>query len=202
MDTISLWIAHYGYFAIFFLLMSGIIGLPVPDEWLLTFTGYLIFVNDLMLWPAFTAASLGSICGITVSYWLGRSAGLFVIHHYGKVLRITQKDLDKVQNWFDRFGKWTLLVGYFIPGIRHLTAVVAGTSKMKYPLFSIFAYTGAVIWSATFIGLGYGFGDKWNQVLKQVEKHLTIGAWILFVAVVIFIIRWYVRNPSSPNGRV
>ena len=201
METISIWISHYGYFAIFFLLMWGIVGLPVPDEWLLTFTGYLIYINDLKLWPAFTAASLGSVCGITISYWLGRSAGLFVIRHSERLFRVTQKDLDRVQHWFDRFGKWTLLLGYFIPGFRHMIAIIAGTSKMDYPLFSVFAYTGAVIWSAVFIGLGYGLGDKWTQVLKQVEKHLTISAWIVLVVVVIFLIRWYKKNLSSKNGR-
>jgi membrane protein DedA with SNARE-associated domain len=43
MSTIVYWIAHYGYLALFGLLMLGIVGLPVPDETLLTFAGYLVF---------------------------------------------------------------------------------------------------------------------------------------------------------------
>ena len=71
METLSLWITHYGYFAIFFLLLLGIVGLPVPDEWLLTFTGYLVFKNQLILPYAFAAAAFGSMCGVTLSYGLG-----------------------------------------------------------------------------------------------------------------------------------
>jgi membrane protein DedA with SNARE-associated domain len=41
------WIAQYGYLAIFSLLVLGIVGLPVPDETLLTFTGYLVFRGHL-----------------------------------------------------------------------------------------------------------------------------------------------------------
>ena len=200
METITPWIVHYGYFAIFLLLVLGIVGLPVPDEWLLTFTGYLIFRNDLSLLPAFTAAALGSMCGITVSYGLGRSAGLFVIHHYGRLFRVTQKDLDRVHTWFERFGKWMLLAGYFIPGVRHLTAIVAGTSKMEYPLFAFFAYSGALIWSAVFIGLGYGLGEGWKYVLPRIETHSRQFAWILLAGILIYLLRWYVRKKSSKNG--
>jgi len=63
----------YGYAAIFSLLVFGIVGLPVPDEWLMTFAGYLVYKRHLHLLPTYAAASLGSMCGITVSYVLGRS---------------------------------------------------------------------------------------------------------------------------------
>jgi membrane protein DedA with SNARE-associated domain len=199
METLSLWITHYGYFAIFFLLLLGIVGLPVPDEWLLTFTGYLVFKNQLILPYAFAAAAFGSMCGVTVSYGLGRSAGLFIIHHYEKLFRITQKDLDRVHAWFERFGKWTLLVGYFIPGVRHLTAVVAGTSKMEYPHFALFAYSGALIWSTVFIGVGYRFGEEWSHVLARVEKHSTLCAWIVLGIVVIYFLHWFWKGKVSKN---
>jgi membrane protein DedA with SNARE-associated domain len=201
METISLWISHYGYFAIFSLLVLGIVGLPVPDESLLTFTGYLVFKNHLDLWPAFAAAALGSMCGITVSYGLGRSAGLFLIRHYGRLFRVTQRDMDRVHDWFDRFGTWTLLAGYYVPGVRHLTAVVAGTSKMEYPLFAVFAYSGALIWSATFISLGYFFGEKWTYVLRQVEKNLALFAGIAFAALLVYLI-WRYRRKLQANNNI
>jgi membrane protein DedA with SNARE-associated domain len=201
METIALWIAHYGYMAIFSLLVLGIVGLPVPDEWLLTFAGYLVYKNHLHLWPAFAAASLGTMCGITVSYGLGRSVGLYVIHHYGRFFRITQEDLSKVHAWFDRFGTWMLLGGYFIPGVRHLTAVIAGTSKLQYRHFAIFAYSGALIWVTTFIGIGYCFGEKWSQVLGHIEEHLEICAWIAIALVLIYLIRWYRKRRGANNVR-
>jgi membrane protein DedA with SNARE-associated domain len=199
METISYWIAHYGYAGIFFLLLLGIVGLPVPDEWLLTFAGYLVFKDNLRLLPTFAAAALGSICGITVSYGLGRSLGLFVIRHYGRFIRITPDQLDRVHAWFDRFGTWTLLAGYFIPGVRHLTAVVAGTSKLRPSLFSLFAYTGAMIWSATFIGVGYYFGDQWSHVLKQVQKHLVIFTWIALASIAAYLFWHYQRRKNKQD---
>ena len=142
------------------------------------------------MWAALAAASIGSMCGITVSYGLGRSAGLFLVHRYGRWLRLTQSDLDRVRAWFERFGKWMLIMGYFLPGIRHLTAVIAGTSTMEYKRFAPFAYSGALIWSSTFIVLGYAFGEQWTYVLHKVERHLFFCISAVFVVVLVIFIQW------------
>jgi membrane protein DedA with SNARE-associated domain len=195
MEMISQWVAHYGYAAIFSLLVFGIVGLPVPDEWLMTFAGYLVYEKHLHLLPTYAAASLGSMCGITVSYVLGRSVGIYLLHRYGRFFHITPERMDMVHSWFDRFGVWTLLIGYFVPGVRHVTAIVAGTSKLRPLLFAVFAYSGALIWAATFIGVGYYFGDRWSQVLAQVNRHIVIVTWSGLVVVVIYLIwRFCIRE--------
>jgi membrane protein DedA with SNARE-associated domain len=75
MDALLNWIPEYGYPALFLLLMLGIVGLPIPDETLLTFSGYLIFKNQLLWMPTMATAFFGSICGITISYLIGRRLG-------------------------------------------------------------------------------------------------------------------------------
>jgi len=188
METIAQWVSHYGYTAIFTLLVLGIVGLPVPDESLLTFAGYLAYKKNLALLPTYASALFGSICGITISYVLGRSLGLIVLHHYGRFFHITPDRINKVHAWFDRFGTWTLVVGYFIPGVRHFTAVVAGSSELSLLHFAIFAYSGALIWTATFIGLGYFFGDQWSQVLEQVQHHLVIVGCAAGIILAVYLI--------------
>src|SRR5947209_19453427 len=116
------WITQYGYAAIFSLLILGIVGLPVPDETLLTFTGYLVYTGHLSLPFAFLAAFAGSASGITISYLLGRFLGMKLIHRYGKYLRIREEHLEKAHAWFHRAGHWSLTFGYYIPGVRHFTA--------------------------------------------------------------------------------
>src|SRR5690348_641458 len=113
---IEAWIGQYGYFAIFGLLVLGIVGLPVPDETLLTFTGYLVSRGRLKLPLAFASALAGSLCGITISYVLGRTFGLGLIHKFGRYLRITEDHVQKAHAWFERVGHWGLTFGYFVPG--------------------------------------------------------------------------------------
>jgi membrane protein DedA with SNARE-associated domain len=178
------WVSQHGYAGIFSLLVFGIVGLPVPDEWLLTFSGYLVFRQTLSFIPTFGAAFLGSACGITFSYLLGRLFDTYVLLKYGRYFHLTPERLDKVHGWFERRGRWTLLVGYFIPGVRHLTGYVAGASELTFAKFALFAYSGAFCWAAVFITLGYVLGEEWNRVLQSVHetKLLMIGAVIAVVA--------------------
>src|SRR5213593_3539260 len=78
-DAAFHWISQHGYLGIFSLLVFGIVGLPVPDEWLLTFSGYLVSKQTLRFAPTFIAAFCGSACGITFSYTLGRIFDTYVI---------------------------------------------------------------------------------------------------------------------------
>jgi uncharacterized protein (TIGR03382 family) len=178
-DQIAHWIATYGYSAIFVLLVFGIVGLPVPDETLLTFTGYLIYKGNLKLVPAFLAAFLGSSCGITVSYILGRTFGLALIHRYGKYIHLTEDRIQYAHSWFERVGRWGLTFGYFIPGVRHFTAYAAGMSYLQPHEFAIFAYSGAFVWATFFITLGYFLGDRWEAASERVHHYLLIGGAIL-----------------------
>ena len=175
------WIAQYGYAAIFLLLVFGIVGLPVPDETLLTFTGYMVFKGHLWLPLAFAAALAGSLSGITVSFTLGRVFGLALVHRYGRYLRITEAHIARAHAWFERVGRWGLTFGYFIPGVRHVTAYAAGMSELEPRHFAQYAYSGGFLWVSTFIGLGYFLGDRWEDVLKHVHRYLLGGSIALGV---------------------
>src|SRR5438132_10866432 len=106
METALGWVTQYGAISLFFLMMLGIIGLPIPDETLLVFSGYLIQKGTLHPVSTFSMAFLGSVCGITVSYLLGRVYGHKLIHKYGRYFHITEKRLQRAHNWFERFGGW------------------------------------------------------------------------------------------------
>jgi membrane protein DedA with SNARE-associated domain len=179
------WITQYGYFAIFLLLVCGIVGLPVPDETLLTFTGFLVYKGNFSLPLAFAAALAGSLCGITVSYTLGRTLGMKAIHRYGRYMRITEEHVEKAHAWFLRVGHWGLTFGYFVPGFRHLSAFAAGMSAVEPPQFALFAYSGGCLWVSAFIGLGYFLGDRWEAVERNIEHYfadVAIGLVILAAA--------------------
>ena len=187
------WITHHGYAGIFSLLVFGIVGLPVPDEWLLTFSGYLIFKRTLLFPPTFLAAFLGSACGITVSYSLGRLFDTYVLVKYGRFFHMTPQRLERVHSWFARRGRWTLLVGYFIPGVRHLTGYVAGVSELNFADFALFAYTGAFCWAAVFITIGYILGEQWNRVLQSLHETKLLAIGLAIAAILAYVGLRYLR---------
>ena len=184
------WITQYGYIAIYLCLVLGIIGLPIPDETMMTFSGYLVFTGTLSLPLTFLTALAGSISGITISYALGRFLGIQLVHRYGKYLHITEERIQKAHSWFDRVGHWALTIGYFIPGVRHFTAYAAGISELEPRTFAIYAYSGSLIWVSTFIALGYFLGERWKAVEANIHYYLLWGAIAMGVAVIAYFVWW------------
>lgn len=179
-------VAQYGYIGIFFVLVLGIIGLPLPDEVLLTYVGYSVYLGRMSLKYSIFIAILGSIIGISISYLLGKKLGIPFIKRFGPKLRIKEKNIIWAQNKYKKYGGIFLLFGYFIPGVRHITAYLAGISNYRYSYFAIFAYLGAVIWASAFIILGTILGDNW-EIIERIFYHASKAFWILLFIVLLFI---------------
>jgi membrane protein DedA with SNARE-associated domain len=182
MDTVLDWILRYGYVGLFALLMFGIAGLPIPDETLLMFSGYLIWKGRLNPLLAFASSFAGSVSGISISYLMGRFVGQPILFRYGRYVGITPAHLERVRRWYGRAGEWLLAVGYYIPGVRHFTALVAGMSRLDYRVFALFAYSGAAVWVATFLGIGYVVGENWQLALALVHRY-TAAAIVLAILI-------------------
>jgi membrane protein DedA with SNARE-associated domain len=184
-QSMALWIGQYGYPAIFLLLVGGIVGFPVPDQLLLVVSGYLVLTKVLAIGPTIVAAILGSIVGITMSYAIGRSSGSYVSR-----IRIAANRLENARQWFERFGGWTLVFGYFIPGIRNLIGLTSGLMKLKIRYFAPYAYSGAVVSSLTCIFAGYFLGMQAAWMLASIGRF----ALIIVAAGSFFFIRRTMRN--------
>ncbi len=163
------WITHYGAAALFGLLALGVVGLPVPNETLLTLAGALVRRGELSLVPTLLAACAGNLSGVTVSYLIGRSAGMTVLR------RRFARELARVERWFERVGKWALALGYFVPGLRHVTAIGAGSSGFPYGSFARYAYSGAIVWTAAFLALGYFVGARLPESLHAFGRHAQLA---------------------------
>jgi membrane protein DedA with SNARE-associated domain len=186
MHSALLWLTQllmqYGYPALFLLLMLGIIGLPAPDETLLTFCGYLIYSGRLQFALTFATGFCGSAAGITISYFLGARFARYVPLSAGRLL--------KTEQLFERYGPPLLTFGYFVPGVRHFTAVAAGMSRLPFPKFALFAYFGAALWVVTFLTLGYFVGDGWLHSSEVIHRYVlggTASAAVILAAI------WLVR---------
>lgn len=200
LEFILQWIATYGYVAIYGLLMFGIVGLPIPDETMLVFCGYLISQGHLKPVPTVAVAFFGSISGITTSYIIGRTLGLGFVHKYGRYVHLTEKRLDYVHGWFNRIGHWALFVGYYIAGVRHFTAIVAGTSRLEFQAFATYAWSGAFLWVCTFLAIGYFFGEHWKEVAAVIHENMLLISGVVILLATAYGIWWWNRNRRRGGG--
>lgn len=186
----------YGYAGIFLLLMLGIWGLPVPDEIILAFAGYLVFKGHLHPVPTLLAAFLGAGCGITMSYALGRFLGFPLLRKYGSRVHLYPERMARVEHWFTRAGKWALICGYFITGVRQVTALIAGASRLPLKVFALFAYCGALLWTTTYILLGFFLGEEIPRLFQDLQRWhrlFLLGSGVVLILILGFLI-WRQRR--------
>lgn len=184
-ETLLLIIQNYGYLALFGALSLGIIGLPIPDETIMTYVGYLVYNGQLSYFVSIAIAITGSLTGMTISYGIGRRYGKNVLLKLGRWVFLSPHKLQRTEAWFLKYGIWTVVIGYFIPGVRHLTSYLAGVSRISFWKYVLFAGLGAILWSGTFITLGLFIGAKWEKVMYQVSHNIVLGIGVLIVISVI-----------------
>lgn len=202
LELLKEWIMQYGYAALYGLLAVGIIGLPVPDEILMTFVGYLVSIS----WFSFTASVAvcfaGSMTGMLLSYFLGKKVGKPFLWKYGKWIKLTPGRLSKAEDWFQKFGLWTVSFGYFVPGVRHFTCYLAGISGVRLWRYLLYAGSGAMLWVLTFITLGKFIGQNFETIMPMVHRYVGfgIGGAAVVASAAAFLIIRNRKKSARPNA--
>ncbi|WP_407312751.1 DedA family protein [Desulfosporosinus sp. SB140] len=177
-------IYEYRYFALLLMLSLGMVGLPVPDEFVMAFSGFQVSLGRMGYSKTLLIAALGSFIGTNLSYWIGRRLGKPLLDRIAPYLHFNETKLSEVEVWFRRFGGKMIVVGYFFPGFRHFIAYFGGISKLKYLRYVTFSGMGAVLWTATFITMGMFLGIYWESTVMKI-RHLLIPGGIFLGALLI-----------------
>jgi membrane-associated protein len=115
-------------------------------------------------------------------YWIGRIGGRPMIYRILKMrflhFLINEKSLDRAERYFETHGGKTVFVGRFGPGLRSMTPLFAGVSRMKYVRFLPYNLSAAVVWAVAYSLVGYVFGQYWDELLT-VAKSLGYGVVVL-----------------------
>jgi membrane protein DedA with SNARE-associated domain len=122
-----------------------------------------------------------------------------VVHRFGRWLHVDDADLARAHDWFERLGGWSLTFGYFVAGVRHLTALAAGMAKFEPPKFAAFAYTGALLWTSTFIGLGILLGERWHEGSRPFRHLSLVALGVVAIAALCYAL-WHVRHSRAGSG--
>lgn len=183
---------HYGYIVLFAALTLELIAFPTPGETLMTYCGFLVFEGKLNWIISIVVAAFGVICGITISYFIGRTLDDTFLKKYGRYIHMNPEKLESTSKWFERYGNGLLAVAYFIPGVRHVTGYFSGITRIPFKKFALNAYIGAFLWTGTFISLGKILGSDWEKFHASIKKYLIIGSIIIGIALIsIYIYRNY-----------
>ena len=170
-----------GYPGLFVLIMLESTLVPIPSELVMPFAGYLAHTGEFSLPVILVINSVAALVGSGLCYWIGMAGGKPLLVKYGKFIGVRRKDIDRTEAYFSRHGKATILIGRFLPVVRHIISIPAGIARMPLPGFFLQTFIGATIWGSVLIFIGYELGN-WATIAEKL-KHvdLLIGVAILAV---------------------
>jgi membrane protein DedA with SNARE-associated domain len=130
---------------------------------------------------AVVSVTIGSVLGALICYYIGLKGARPAVRKL-----IPEDDIDRGEEWFNRWGAWTLIITRSIPIFpADPLSYVAGIVRMRFPLFLISiiisSFTSALIFGL--MGLGYfAVYDEFWQV-----QWITLGLiYVFFLALI-----WY-----------
>lgn len=146
-------------------------------------------------WLLFILITLAAFAGDTANYWIGHAIGAKA--YTGEVKRIKKEYMERTHAFFEKHGGKTIFLARFVPIIRTFTPFVAGVSKMPYGYFITWNLIGGATWVATFLMLGFFFG---NIPFVQDNFELVIVA-IILISLVPAVVEGLKarREPKRPN---
>ena len=160
---------------------------PIPSEVVLPLAGFLAGQGRMGLVSVIVWATVGSLVGALVLYWLGAALGADRLGRLAdRVPLMDARDVQRAEAWMTRHGAWAVLLGRMVPGVRSLVSIPAGVQRMPLWLFSLLTVIGSAVWNTLFVGLGYLLGDRWDQVGKYSDllNYLVIGGVVLVFVVI------------------
>ncbi|PFM10498.1 alkaline phosphatase [Bacillus cereus] len=180
------YIEQYGYWALFFCLWLGIIGMPIPDEMIVMSGGFVSSLGILSVIPAFLLTYLGVVSGLSLGYILGKIFGTKVLDKLMKKKKA--KYLLKSQQIVEKYGHYALVISYFIPVVRHIVPYLVGMNNMSFKTYAIYSYVIGFVWTLVYFVLGSIFGKHIEMIATLVTEYgIYFGGIVIIVSSISYV---------------
>lgn len=158
--------ARHGYALTFGLLLAEAVGLPFPAALALVAAGAAVGAHALWGPYVLAAALTALLLGDTAQFWLGRYMGWALLGFLCRVSINPETCILRSAESFYKRGKITLVIAKFIPGVNTMAAPLAGSMKMRFSQFLRLDFAGALVYSLTYLLVGYVSRDFLAALLR------------------------------------
>jgi membrane protein DedA with SNARE-associated domain len=198
-------IGHWGYIAIFVVVVLGNVGLPLPEETVLAVAGYLVWRGDLDLVAVLVVGVVSAVAGDNLGYWLGRRFGRTAVPRYARWVLGHPERLQSMEAFIERRGPFAVFVARFIPGIRFMAGPLAGGLGLRFLPFLAANVLGALVYVPVAVAggyvVGYGLGEyveRARRVAGQVEYLVLLVALMSAVGLIVWRVVQGLRHRERP----
>lgn len=177
--------------------------IPLPSELIMPYAGFLVHEGRFNLWFAALAGAIGCNLGSVVAYEIGYYGGRPLVERFGRIIWLSQHELDTADRLFHKHGAITILISRMLPVIRTFIALPAGVARMPRAQFHIYTFVGSFPWCLGLAYVGLILGEQWDKDPRLKMWFHRFDAVILAVLVIgtiwFFWTRWKNRI-RAPNN--
>ncbi|MCI0811324.1 MAG: DedA family protein [Chloroflexi bacterium] len=182
-----------GWPGVVFLMGIESAAIPFPSELIMPLAGWLLIEAKgdsawMLLMAAFYGA-LGNLLGSWVAYGISYKGGRPLLKKYGKYVLVTQNEVDRAEEWFQKYGEIAVFASRMLPVVRTFISVPAGIARMNIWKFSFYTFVGSYPWS---LGLAYGgfkLGENWED-LRRVMRPFDFP----IAGIIIVVVAWFIYH--------
>ena len=185
-----------GYPAVILLMAIQSACIPIPSEVIMPLAGDALAHSQWDLIILATVASLASNLGSIPAYWVGARGGRPMVERYGSLVLLSRHDLDRVDQFFARFGSIAVLIGRMLPIVRTFIAFPAGVAKMNQLRFHIYTFIGSWPWCYALAWIGMKLGASWNTDprFKAIFHRFHLAVELVIVAAFVWFVISHWKN--------
>jgi membrane protein DedA with SNARE-associated domain len=171
---------------------------PSPSDLVVVVGGSLIGKGVISFLPTLVLTTMGSVAGFMTIYYIGSTLDKKVIKTH-KLKYIPTEGIEKVEEWFTKYGYWLILANRFMPGTRSVISLFTGLSELKINRTMILCTLSALGWNTLILYLGMIFGSNVKKVDHLLDTYSDIVLAITAIGVVLFFIRFIIQKKKKKN---
>jgi membrane protein DedA with SNARE-associated domain len=184
-------VSIYGIWVVAAFIALESVGIPLPAEAALIAAGFFAARNHgLDIWSLIAAAIVAAILGEIVGFWIGRRFGHHLLARYGTRLGMTEGRIRIGQWLFVRYGSRFVFIARFLPFLRNVAAVLAGTNAMAQRNFYVASATAAAAWIVCYGLAAYSFGEAFADVASPAAICLGLAAALIVLVAPALMLRY------------
>jgi membrane protein DedA with SNARE-associated domain len=204
LDTITGLIAQYGYPAVFAAAFLEVIFPPIPSEVIFPLVGFTAQSRALGVENAIgmaTMGALGSTAGAILIYLVSLKIGRAAIVRFGTRVRVSEREIEKAEKWFEKYGSIAVFTARMIPGLREIISIPAGIAQMNFAKFVGYTFAGSLLWCIVLTLTGYYLGEAWTRFSEQASSAFTIITLVVIAGIIAGVGLWYIRRRKRASAK-
>ncbi len=162
-------VAEYGLALVFFNVLLEQLGLPIPAMPTLIVAGALAAEGEFSPFAVFGLAFVACMLGDAAWYLAGRRWGRRVMALLCRVSLSPDSCVRQTEFRFERWGRLTLVLSKFIPGLSTIAPPLAGAMRLGWGSFLLLNAVGVTIWAGVAIGAGMLFHSGIHELIGRIE---------------------------------